>query len=71
MTPEDQKEFLDLIVKQVGERSGAHRALGQLIEHLKQKDPQPTWERDYAIIRVLEKVQDHLGDPSSDKANDQ
>lgn len=62
MTPEERQTFLNLIVKKVAERSGAHRALGELIDHMRHKDPQASWERDNAIIKVLEKVREHLGD---------
>lgn len=67
----DDKVFLNQIVNEVAKRSGAHRALGKMIDHMRHKDPQASWERDNAIIKILEKVRDHLGNDSLEKINDQ
>lgn len=61
MQSEDRQTLLNRIVAKSSDRSSVHRALGELIQHLRE-DPQPTWERDNAIIKILQNVRDHLGD---------
>ena len=61
MHNEEKQAFLNRIVEKSSIRGSVHRALGQMIQHLRE-DPQPTWERDNAIIKILQKVRDHLGD---------
>ena len=68
MQSEDRQTLLNRIVAKSSNRGSVHRALGEMIQHMRE-DPQPTWERDNAIIKILEKVRDHLGDVPMEKTN--
>ena len=66
MLAEEKQAFLNRIVQKSSIRGSVHRALGEMIQHF-HEDPQPTWERDNAIIKILEKVRNHLGDVPIEK----